>query len=86
MIFFLMGMKDLTIDLWTLSIVGSAGKTSPIDTHDKQDVFETLRDEFMERKYAACYTMTLSLAVPLCASTQAYKTEVNEFGFFTHTI
>jgi hypothetical protein len=40
--FFLTGMKDPTTDLWTLPIVGSAGKTSPIDTHDKQDAFETL--------------------------------------------
>jgi hypothetical protein len=52
------GMKDPTTDLWTLSIVGSAGKTSPMDTHDKQDAFETLRDEFMERENAACCTTT----------------------------
>ena len=70
----LMGMKDPTTDLWTRPIVGSAGKTSPMDTHDEQDAFKTLRDEFMEREYAACYTMTSSLAVPLCASTQAYET------------
>ena len=70
----LMGMKDPTTDLWTLHIVGSAGKTSVIDTHDEQDVFETLRDEFMKRENAACYTTTSSLAVPLCASTQAYET------------
>jgi len=84
--FFLTGMKDLTIDLWTLSIVGSAGNTSSKDTHDEQDEFDNLRDEFMERANVACSTMTSSLAVPWCASTQAYKTEVNEFGFFTHTI
>jgi len=93
----LTGMKDPTTDLWTLPIVGAAGKTSPMDTHDEQDAFKTLRDEFMERKYAACYTMTSSLAVPLCASTQAYETvetakytlptpPPNEFGFFTHPI
>ena len=73
MIFFLMGMKDLTIDLWTLSIVGSAGNTSSNDTHDEQDEFDNLRDEFMERANVACSTMTSSLAVPWCASTQAYK-------------
>jgi hypothetical protein len=93
----LMGMKDPTTDLWTLPIIGSAGKTSPRDTNDKHDVFDNLRDEFMERANAACSTMTLSPAVPLCASTQAYtrgKTvnytlpnpPPNEFGFFTHTI
>jgi len=95
--FILTGMKDPTTDLWTLPIIGSAGKTSPMDTHDKQDAFNNLRDEFMERANAACSTMTSSLAVPLCASTQAYETEEtvkhtqpihppNEFGFFTHTI
>jgi len=71
----LMGMKDPTTDLWTLPIVGSAGKTSPIDTHDKQDAFDNLRDELMERANAACSTTTSSLAIPWCASTQAYKTE-----------
>ena len=91
-----MGMKDLMTDLWTLPMVGSAGKTSPMDTHDKQDAFETLQDEFMERENVACYTMTLSLAIPLCASTQAYKTvETAKYMlptpppnecFFTHTI
>ena len=93
----LMGMKDPTIDLWILPIIGSAGKTSPIDTHDVQNAFKTLRDEFMERENAACYTTTSSLAIPLCASTQAYETvetakymlptpPLNEFGFFTRTI
>jgi hypothetical protein len=90
----LTGMKD---DLWTLPIVGFAGKTSPMDTHAEQDAFHNLRDEFMERANAACSTTTSSLAVPLCASTQAYETEENakytqpthppnKFGFFTHTI
>jgi hypothetical protein len=58
---FLMGMKDPTT-LWTLPIIGSAGKTSPIDTHDEQDAFDNLRDEFMERANAACSTTTSSLA------------------------
>jgi hypothetical protein len=59
----LMGMKDPTMDLWTLLIVGSTGKTSPMNTcdeqnittcdepkitHDKQDAFVNLRKEFME--------------------------------------
>jgi hypothetical protein len=93
----LTGMKDPTTDLWTLPIVGSAGKTSPIDTHDKHDVFDNLRYEFMERANAACSPTTSSLAVPLCTSTQAYTTgeaakykvpnpPPNEFGFFTHTV
>jgi hypothetical protein len=46
----LTGMKDPTTDLWTLPIVRSAGKTSSMDTHDKQDVFDNLHDEFMERE------------------------------------
>ena len=93
----LTGMKDPTTDLWTLPIVGSVGKTSPMDTHDEQDVFEPLRDEFMERANAACSATTSSLAVPLCTSTQVYTTggtatytlpnpPPNEFGFFTHTV
>ena len=84
----LTGMKDPKTDLWTLPIVGSVGKTSPSDTHahDEQDAFDNLRDEFMERANVACSTTTSSLAVPWCASTQAYKTEENEFGFFTHII
>jgi hypothetical protein len=93
----LMGMKDPTTDLWTLPIVGSAGKTSPMNTHDEQDAFEPLRDELMERANAACGTTTLSLTVPLCTSPQAYtmggtanytlpNPPPNEFGFFTHTI
>ena len=58
-----MGMKELTTDLWTLPIVGSTGKTSPMNTcdeqnitkcdepnitHDKQDAFVNLHEEFME--------------------------------------
>jgi len=93
----LTGMKDLETDLWTLPIVGCAGKTSPTDTRDEQDAFEPLRDEFMEQANAACSATTSSLAVPLCTSTQAYTTggtakytlpnpPPNEFGFFTHTI
>jgi len=70
----LTGMKDPTTDLWTLPIVGSAGKSSPMDNCDEQDAFETLRDEFMERNNAACSATTSSLAVPLCTSTQAYTT------------
>jgi hypothetical protein len=86
-----------TTDLWTLPIVGCAGKTSLTDTRDEQDAFEPLRDEFMERVNAACSATTSSLAVPLCTSTQAYTTggtanytlqnpPPNKFGFFTHTI
>ena len=59
-----MGMKDPTTDLWTLPIVGSADKISPMNTHDEQDAFEPLRDELMERANAACDATTSSLAVP----------------------
>ena len=68
-------MKDLTTDLWTFPIVGSAGKISPMNTHDKQDAFVNLRKEFMEGASAACSFTTLALAIPIFASTQAYKTE-----------
>ena len=51
----LTGMKDPTTDLWTLPIINSTGKTSlmntcdvPNITHDEQDAFVDLRDEFME--------------------------------------
>ena len=70
-----MGMKELTMDLWTLPIVGSTGKTSPMNTcdeqnittcdepnitHDEQDTFINLREEFMEG--------------------------ASKFGFFPHTV
>ena len=44
----LVGMKDLTTDLWTPPIVGPAGKTSTIDTNEAQDAFLNFREEFME--------------------------------------
>jgi hypothetical protein len=44
----LVGMKDPTTDLWTLPIVGSADKTSLIDTPEEHDAFVDLREEFME--------------------------------------
>jgi len=53
-------MKDPTMDLWTLPIVGSAGKTSPMNTHDEQDTFVNLREEFMEGASAAHSFMTSS--------------------------
>ena len=68
----LTGMKDPTTDLWTLPIVGSAGKTSEMDTHDKYDAFVNLREEFLKRANAAYSNAPSSLAVPLCASIQAY--------------
>jgi hypothetical protein len=68
-------MKDPTTDLWTLPIIGSAGKTSQMDTHDEQDAFDNLHEELLERDNAAYSTAPSSLAVPSCASTQAYGTE-----------
>ena len=56
-------MKDPMADLWTLPIVGSTGKTSPMNTcdeqnittcdepnitHDEQDTFVNLHEEFMK--------------------------------------
>ena len=70
----LTGVKDPATDLWTLPIVGSAGKTSQMDDHDEQDAFDNLRDEFLEKPNAAYSTEPSSLAIPLCASTQACGT------------
>ena len=92
----LTGIKDPTTDLWTLPIVDSAGKTSQIDTHDEQDAFDNLRNEFLEKANAAYNTEPSSLAIPLCASTQACGTiqtgkprlptpPPKDFGLFTHT-
>ena len=63
------------MDLWILPIVGSAGETSPMNTHEEQDAFVNLREEFMEGASAARSFTTLSLAIPIFASTQGYKTE-----------
>jgi len=60
----LTGMKDPATDLWTLPIVGSTGKTSPMDTHDEHDAFVNLREEFLERANAAYSNAPSSLAVP----------------------
>ena len=70
----LTGMKDPTTDLWTLPIVGSADKTSQMDTQDEHDAFDNLRKEILERANAAYSNAPSSLAVPSCASTQAYGT------------
>jgi hypothetical protein len=93
----LTGMKDPTTDLWTLPIVGSAGKTSQMDTHDEQDAFDNLRNEFLEKANVAYNTKPSSLAIPLCASTQACGTiqtgtpqlpnpPPKDFSFFTLTV
>ena len=92
-----MGMKDPTTDLWTLPIVNSAGKTSQMDTHDEQDAFNNLRNEFLEKVNMAYNTEPSSVAIPLCASTQACRTiqtgkprlptpPPKDFRFFTHTV
>jgi hypothetical protein len=89
----LTGMKDPAMDLWTLPIVGSAGQTTPMNTHDEQDAFVNLCEELMEGASATCSFTTLSLAIPIFASTQAYKSEEtltnpppNEFGLFSHSV
>ena len=43
-----------------------------MDTHDEHDAFVNLREEFLEKAIAAYSNVPSSLAVPLCASTQAY--------------
>jgi hypothetical protein len=90
-------MKDPATDLWTLPIVGSAGKTSQMDDHDEQDAFDNLRNEFLEKANTAYSTEPSSLAIPLYASTQACgtiqtgkprlpKPPTTDCGFFTHTV
>jgi hypothetical protein len=69
----LIGMKDPTTDLWTLSIAGPAGKTSLKDTHEEQDPFVNLREEFLAATSKASSSKESMLAVPVCASAQACK-------------
>jgi hypothetical protein len=91
-------MKDPTTDLWTLPIVGPAGKTTHLNDEAEQDRFVTLREEFLETTSKASFSNTSILAVPMCASAQACasrgkatkslkkKPPLNQVGFFTHTI
>jgi hypothetical protein len=67
----LIGMKDLTTDLWTLPIVGPAGMTSLNDTREEQNPFVNLREEFLEATSKASSSKESTLAVPGCASAQA---------------
>jgi hypothetical protein len=91
-------MKDPATDLWTLPIVGPAGKTSCTDTTEEQDPFVNLREEFLETTSKASISNESVLAVPVCASAQACadggkatkslkKTPPsNQLGLFPHTI
>jgi hypothetical protein len=67
----LIGMKDPATDLWTLPIVGPAGKTSRTDTTEEQDPFINLREEFLETTSKASISNEWVLAIPICASAQA---------------
>ncbi len=67
----LVGMKGPTTDLWTLPIVGPAGKTTHLNDEAEQDPFVTLPEEFLETTSKASFSNTSILAVPMCASTQA---------------
>jgi hypothetical protein len=67
----LVGMKEPMTDLWTLLIIGPAGKTTHLDDEAEQDPFVTLREEFLETTGKASFSNTSMLAVPVCASTQA---------------
>jgi hypothetical protein len=94
----LIGMKDPMTDLWTLPIVGPTGKTSLNDTHEEQDPFVNLREEFLEVTSKANSSKESALAVPVCASAQPCeargkamkslkkKPPPNELGLFTHTV
>jgi hypothetical protein len=48
----LVGMKDPTTDLWTLLIVGPAGKTTYFDHEAEQDPFVTPCEELIWRQQA----------------------------------
>jgi hypothetical protein len=94
----LVGMKDPTTDLWTLPIIGPAGKTTHLNDGAEQELFVTLREEFLETTSKASFFNTSMLALPMCASAQACasrgkamkslkkKPLLNQVGFFTHTI
>ena len=93
----LTGVKDPATDLWTLPIVGSAGKTSQMDDHDEQDAFDNLRNYFLEKANTAYNTEPSSPAILLYASAQASGTiqtgkprlpnpPPKDFGLFTHTV
>jgi hypothetical protein len=91
-------MKDPMTDLWTLPIVGPAGKTSLNNTHEEQDPFVNLHEEFLEATSKASSSKESMLAVPVCASAQACeaggkamkslkkKLPPNKLGLFTHTV
>jgi hypothetical protein len=94
----LVGIKDPTTDLWTLPIVGPAGKTTHLNDEAEQDPFVNLREEFLETTSKASFANTSILAVLVCASAQACASRgkatkslkknppLNQVGFFTHTI
>jgi hypothetical protein len=94
----LVSLKDLTTDLWTLLIVGSAGKTTHVEHEGKQDPFVTLYEEHLEPTNKSNFSNTTMLAVPICASAHACwsggkataslkkNPPSNQVSFFTHTI
>jgi hypothetical protein len=49
-------MKDPTTDLWTLPIVGPAGKTTHLNDEAEQDPFVTLGEEFLETTSEASFS------------------------------
>ncbi len=67
----LIGMKDPAMDLWTLPIIGPAGKTSRTNTTEEQDPFVNLHEEFLETTSKASISNESELAIPVCASAQA---------------
>ncbi len=91
-------MKDSAMDLWTLPIIGPAGKTSRTDTTEEQDPFVNLCEEFLVTTSKASISNESVLAVPVCASAQACvdrgkatkslkkNPPSNQLGLFTHTI
>ncbi len=86
------------MDLWTLPIVGPAGKTSRTDTTEEQDPFVNLREEFLKTTSKVSISNESVLAIPICARAQACvdgrkatkslkKTPPsNQLGLITHTI
>ncbi len=65
------GLKDPTTDLWTLPIVGPAGKTTHVKHEGKQDPFVTLYEEHLEPTNESSLSNITMLTIPVCASAHA---------------
>jgi len=59
-----------------------------MDTHEEQDAFVNLREEFMERTSMTTNSMTLSLAIEAGGNVKEMMINhpPNELGLFSHTV